>query len=76
MSAKTITAEQLWALNQISSSSARYVVGVDEVGLGALAGPIYVVGAVFPKGWGDREVTDSNRRDRSRWCGRRIGSSH
>lgn len=61
MSAKNITAEQLWALSRIAHSSARYVVGVDEVGLGALAGPIYVVGAVFLKGWGDPEVKDSKK---------------
>jgi ribonuclease HII len=35
------------------------VIGIDEVGLGAWAGPLCVVAAVFLKGWGHPEVKDS-----------------
>lgn len=46
-------------LKHLLSSKAKYVIGVDEVGLGAWAGPIVVAGAVFLKGWGHPDVKDS-----------------
>jgi ribonuclease HII len=36
-----------------------YVIGVDEVGLGAWAGPLVVAGVVVPKDWSHPKVKDS-----------------
>jgi ribonuclease HII len=57
----TATRWQRDGLARIMQSSAKYIIGVDEVGIGALAGPVYVVGAVYPKGWGDPDVRDSKK---------------
>lgn len=46
-------------LQYIKDSAATHVLGVDEVGLGAWAGPVAVAGAVFEKGWLDPQVKDS-----------------
>jgi ribonuclease HII len=51
--------DQQEALKKILSSNAQWIIGVDEVGLGAWAGPLVVSGIVFRKGWGHEEVTDS-----------------
>lgn len=55
------TAHQRDTLALILASNAKYVIGVDEVGLGAIAGPLYVTAAVFEKGWGDPDVRDSKK---------------
>lgn len=34
----------------------RYIIGVDEVGRGALAGPVVVAAAMMPKGWKPRRL--------------------
>lgn len=45
-----------------------YVIGVDEVGLGALAGPIYVCGVAAPSDWrilglaDSKQLSDTSRR--------------
>lgn len=36
-----------------------YVIGLDEVGLGAWAGPLVVAGIVMPKDWSNPKVKDS-----------------
>lgn len=50
---------QLALLAEVMSSPRRHIIGIDEVGYGCWAGPLYVAGAVFVKGWGDPEVKDS-----------------
>lgn len=51
--------EQLNALEKINRADATHIIGIDEVGIGALAGPIVVGGVVVPKGWSDPHVKDS-----------------
>lgn len=46
-------------LRTIFSSNAHFIIGIDEVGLGAWAGPLVVAGVVLKKEWGDKEVKDS-----------------
>lgn len=55
----SLNQKQEEGLKRLLSSNAKYVIGVDEVGLGAWAGPIVVAGAVFLKGWGHSYVKDS-----------------
>ena len=55
------TNEQRKVLQRIQSSNAEYVIGVDEVGYGAWAGPVTVCAAVFEKGWKHADVRDSKR---------------
>lgn len=43
----------------IDDSTAEFVIGSDEVGYGALAGPLLVCGTLLPRGWRERDVTDS-----------------
>lgn len=54
-----ITGRQVVMLHNVMSSPAKHVIGIDEVGYGSWAGPLYVAGAVFLKGWGDPAVKDS-----------------
>jgi len=55
----SLNQKQEEGLKRLLSSKAKYVIGVDEVGYGAWAGPITVAGAVFFKGWGHPDVKDS-----------------
>lgn len=55
----TTKEDQDRALRDFVSSGAEYVIGIDEVGYGAWAGPLVVAGLVFQKGWGHPEVKDS-----------------
>lgn len=48
-------------LGSIEKSGAKYIIGIDEVGLGAFAGPFYVAGAVFEADWSDVRVKDSKK---------------
>src|SRR4030067_937120 len=50
---------QQWGLRLIHEAQVEHVIGVDEVGLGACAGPLVVCAAVFKKGWSRPEVKDS-----------------
>jgi ribonuclease HII len=52
---------QEWGLKQIAAAGGEYIVGIDEVGLGACAGPLVVCAAVFPFGWSHPEVKDSKK---------------
>ena len=52
---------QEWGLRVVHETPSDYVIGIDEVGLGACAGPLVVCGAVFPKGWSHLEVKDSKQ---------------
>lgn len=40
-----------------------FIIGVDEVGYGCIAGPVYVGAAVVPAGWKDSRVRDSKQLD-------------
>jgi ribonuclease HII len=53
--------EQEWGLYLLKEAQVEYVIGIDEVGLGALAGPLVVCGAVFLKDWSDPAVKDSKQ---------------
>lgn len=57
-----LTPAQEWGLRAIQETPAEYIIGIDEVGLGACAGPAIVCGAVFRKDWpGHPEVKDSKK---------------
>jgi ribonuclease HII len=47
------------ATRRLLASDAKFVIGVDEVGLGAWAGPLVVAAVVLHKGWGHPEIRDS-----------------
>lgn len=49
------------ALDYIAAHDSAYVIGIDEVGLGAWAGPVTVAAAVVPKGWSHPLVKDSKQ---------------
>lgn len=55
----SLNTAQIHALEKIGRSESEYVIGIDEVGIGALAGPIVVGGVVVPKSWSDPAVKDS-----------------
>ena len=46
---------------KLRQSPAEFVVGIDEVGLGAVAGPLVVCGAVFHRSWSHPKVKDSKK---------------
>ncbi len=50
---------QLRALEEINRSSASHIIGIDESGIGCLAGPLVVAGVAVPKGWSHPDVKDS-----------------
>jgi len=59
--ALAVSLEQARALANINRSSANYIIGIDEVGLGPWAGPVTVGAVVMPKGWSHEEVRDSKK---------------
>lgn len=52
---------QEWGLKTIRETPAEFIIGVDEVGLGAIAGPFVVCATVFPKNWTHPSVKDSKQ---------------
>jgi len=48
-------------IRRLLKSNAKYIIGLDEVGRGCLAGPVVVAAAVFDKGWGHPDVKDSKK---------------
>lgn len=52
---------QEWGLKLLREAQVEHIIGIDEVGLGACAGPLVVCGAVFKKDWSDPEVKDSKK---------------
>lgn len=46
--------------------TADYVIGVDEVGTGAIAGPVVVAATVFPGAWRNAAITDSKKLTRKK----------
>lgn len=56
-----LSPQQQSALDKIAASSAEQVIGIDEVGMGCLAGPVVVAAVVLPKGWSHDEVRDSKQ---------------
>lgn len=55
----SLSAAQQKALNHIQQNQRTHVIGIDEVGYGALAGPVTVCAVVAVKGWRHAEVKDS-----------------
>jgi ribonuclease HII len=51
--------DQVRGLQRIAVAPTNLVIGVDEVGLGAVAGPLVVCAAVFKKEWKHEKVKDS-----------------
>lgn len=49
------------ALQKILSSDKEYIIGIDEVGYGCLAGPVYVCAFVAPKEWAIPGIDDSKK---------------
>jgi len=60
-------AARRWVPAYVKRSNRKYIIGVDEVGYGAWAGPLVVVAAAFPAemAWpehlGERDICDSKR---------------
>ncbi len=52
---------QTTALQVIAAHGSEHVIGIDEVGLGCIAGPVTVAAAVLPKGWSHEKVKDSKQ---------------
>jgi ribonuclease HII len=50
---------QTQALERIEASTSPFIIGIDEVGLGCIAGPVTVAAVVVPKGWSHADVQDS-----------------
>lgn len=48
-------------MSVIDSFKAHFIVGADEVGWGALSGPVVVVGVRAPKGWDMEGLADSKK---------------
>jgi ribonuclease HII len=46
---------------QIDGSTAEWIIGSDEVGYGAWAGPLTVAGTLLPRGWNEPGVGDSKQ---------------
>jgi ribonuclease HII len=61
MARTTLTTEQLQqqGLEKLRNSDLKYVIGVDEVGYGAWAGPVCVCAVVVRSDWVDKRVKDS-----------------
>jgi ribonuclease HII len=56
-----LSPQQERALERIASFSSELISGIDEVGMGSWAGPMYVAAVVLPKAWDHDEVADSKR---------------
>jgi ribonuclease HII len=56
-----LTQDQFVGFQRLSSSSAEYIIGIDEVGMGCWAGPVVVAGVCMPKAWRHPKVKDSKR---------------
>ncbi len=56
-----LTQDQLMGMQRLSSSSAEYLIGIDEVGMGSWAGPVVVAGVCMPRAWGHPDVKDSKK---------------
>lgn len=56
-----LSPEQTYWLNQINAGTSEFIIGVDEVGYGAHAGPVTACAAVVRRGWSDSMVRDSKK---------------
>ena len=61
-----LSSEQTYWLNQVRAGDSEFIIGVDEVGYGAWAGPITVCAAVVRRGWSHPQVRDSKKVSPSR----------
>lgn len=57
----TLSHAQSYGLQQIADSDAEFIIGVDEVGVGACAGPLVVCAITFPAEWTHPKVKDSKK---------------
>ena len=57
----TLSREQEEGINRIMYSDAHYIMGIDEVGYGPLAGPLTVAAITYSKGWSHADVRDSKK---------------
>jgi ribonuclease HII len=48
-------------MEEIGASESSYIIGIDEVGIGCLAGPLVVAGVAVPKDWNHPNVRDSKK---------------
>ena len=56
-----LTVNQREILTKIEEAPHQYTIGIDEVGLGACAGPLVVSGVVMYKTWKHEQVRDSKK---------------
>jgi len=56
-----INPRQARALEELKTFSSSHVIGIDEVGIGCLAGPVVVAGIAVPKDWSHPSVKDSKK---------------
>lgn len=61
MKLEKLSTRQQIGLAEISYSTAKYIIGVDEVGLGAWAGPVCVAAVAMPRDWSNSLVKDSKQ---------------
>ena len=59
--ADPLSYEQNLALQKIAQSTSPTIIGIDEVGLGCIAGPVTVAAAVVLRGWSHPAVRDSKK---------------
>jgi ribonuclease HII len=61
---KQLTNPQRYALEAVAAQpQGSFIIGVDEVGYGCIAGPVFVGAAVVRAGWKDPRVRDSKQLD-------------
>jgi len=53
--------EKQRVLETIANYAGDYILGIDEVGVGSLAGPVTVAAVVVPKDWKHKKVKDSKK---------------
>lgn len=56
---RALKASQIRALEKLNACRHDWVIGIDEVGVGCLAGPVVVAGVAAPKNWGMDLTRDS-----------------
>jgi ribonuclease HII len=57
----SLSTKQSDVLTQISNTNKQYIVGIDEVGYGCIAGPIFVSAFFAPKDWKFNGLRDSKK---------------
>lgn len=57
----TLSSIQRQELERVEQLDFEYIIGIDEVGLGAWAGPVVVAGVVLPRRWQHGSIKDSKQ---------------